>query len=142
MNGVDLWINNAGVSTSRYAPLVETTTENITQVDSRHHVQLIRHQVITTNVIGTLFATQTALKASLMQQSPVKIILVDGAGSNQSATPNYLTYGFSKAGIPQLMKSLLAEISSDPRLAHVSIHTISPGTQLLSSYFVTCFTVL
>ena len=51
------------------------------------------------------------------------MFLLDGAGSRGTATANSATYGATKAAMPQLLRSLAAEVKGSP----VSVHLASPG---------------
>lgn len=51
------------------------------------------------------------------------MFLLDGAGSRGTATPKSTTYGSTKAAMPQLMRSLAAEVKQ----TKVSVHLVSPG---------------
>lgn len=52
-----------------------------------------------------------------------RIFLMDGAGSRGTATANSATYGSTKAAMPQLLRSLAAEVKQ----SKVSVHLASPG---------------
>lgn len=52
-----------------------------------------------------------------------RIFLIDGAGSRGTATANSATYGSTKAAMPQLLRSLAAEVKQ----SKVSVHLASPG---------------
>lgn len=52
-----------------------------------------------------------------------KVFLLDGAGSRGTATAQSATYGSTKAAMPQLLRSLAAEV----RQSKVSVHLASPG---------------
>lgn len=94
---VDIWINNAGISQQEKSRLVDTPSETI-------------DRIIRTNVLGTLHGTRNASRIIMTQGHPGHIFNVDGAGSRGMATPNFATYGFSKAGMPQLLSSLSKKI--------------------------------
>mmetsp|Transcript_16497 Transcript_16497/g.20384 ORF Transcript_16497/g.20384 Transcript_16497/m.20384 type:complete len:107 (-) Transcript_16497:1371-1691(-) len=82
-------------------------------------------QIILTNLVGAINGYKAA--AMNMQKnnktSKGHIFLMEGAGSLGRATPNFASYGVSKAGYLQLLKSLKAEAKE----IGVSVHTISPG---------------
>jgi len=122
---IDYWINNAGCSQSKNSPLTETDTNEI-------------KEIIDTNSFGTLIATKIALIAISKQEAITPnskkghIFIMDGAGSNGMSTPNFITYGMTKASYPQLLSSLLKENKNN----QIGIHLLSPGmvlTKLLLS---------
>ena len=65
------------------------------------------------------------------------LVNIDGAGSSGMTTPNFATYGYTKAGVPQLAATLNAELqraavgslshSSKAALQRIGVHTASPG---------------
>ncbi len=65
------------------------------------------------------------------------VVNIDGAGSSGMTTPFFATYGYSKAGVPQLMKTLNAELKraeseaatakGRAALQRIGVHTASPG---------------
>jgi NAD(P)-dependent dehydrogenase (short-subunit alcohol dehydrogenase family) len=110
MGGIDVVINNAGCNFSSYAPLEMHSADAIARI-------------IGTNVVGTLLCCREAIQGMKRQPAGGHIFNIDGAGSAQHATPSYAVYGCSKAGLPQLMRSLVAENQH----TGVGIHTASPG---------------
>ncbi|NVM02189.1 MAG: SDR family oxidoreductase [Candidatus Helarchaeota archaeon] len=108
LESIDIWINNAGI-TSDYLPLVELTEKNV-------------KSVIETNLLGTLYGCQVALKIMLRQNSG-KIFNIEGLGSDKYVIANLLPYITSKAAIPNLTKALKLEIKG----TKVQVHNISPG---------------
>lgn len=107
---VDIWVNNAGSSQIPKAPLADTAIEQI-------------QQIVGTNMLGTLLGSQAAIQTMRTQASGGKIFLVDGAGSRGTSTANTASYGSTKAAMPQLLRSLAAEVKK----TKVSVHLISPG---------------
>eukprot|EP01116_Phalansterium_solitarium_P019125 TRINITY_DN5255_c0_g2_i1.p2 TRINITY_DN5255_c0_g2~~TRINITY_DN5255_c0_g2_i1.p2 ORF type:complete len:324 (-),score=90.74 TRINITY_DN5255_c0_g2_i1:8-979(-) len=115
---LDLWINNAGVSLSTKLPLAECNPEDL-------------RSVVETNLLGTMYGCHAALKV-MLRKGRGHVFNMDGSGSWGNPTPNYAVYGASKAAIPQLTKSLVAETKG----TGVGVHTASPGmviTDLLLS---------
>lgn len=110
MGGIDVVINNAGCNFSSCAPLELHSADAIARI-------------VGTNVVGTLLCCREAIQCMKRQPAGGHIFNIDGAGSAQHATPSYAVYGCSKAGLPQLMRSLVAE----NRDTGVGIHTASPG---------------
>lgn len=107
---IDIWVNNAGVSQLPKAPLADTSVEEI-------------QQVISTNMLGALLGSKAAMQTMNAQPSGGRIFLIDGAGSRGTATANSATYGSTKAAMPQLLRSLAAEVKQ----SKVSVHLASPG---------------
>lgn len=73
------------------------------------------------------------------------VVNIDGAGSSGMTTPYFATYGYSKAGVPQLTKTLNAELKraegdaatakGRAALQRIAVHSASPGmvaTELLT----------
>lgn len=85
-----------------------------------------------TNVLGTIYATKAAITAMRSSGKPGKIVLMDGAGSNGMPTAGYLVYGFSKAGVPQLLGSLVRELKG----TSIMPIAVSPGIYSFLFYFV------
>lgn len=110
---VDVWINNAGYSSS-FQTFLQSSPEQL-------------QQVVTTNLLGTLLCSQQAIDLFQKQPQGGHLFNVDGAGADGSPTPMYAAYGATKAGIAQLSKSLQAELSKKEK---ASIHTLSPGMVL------------
>eukprot|EP00039_Didymoeca_costata_P004103 m.71337 g.71337 ORF g.71337 m.71337 type:complete len:313 (+) comp12237_c0_seq3:189-1127(+) len=108
---IDLWINNAGISQNVKAPLIETDTATL-------------QSCVETNLLGTLFGCRAALRVMLKQENGGHVFNVDGAGSRGNHTANTAVYGCTKAAVPQLGKSLSAELKSNK---NVGVHTLSPG---------------
>ena len=71
-------------------------------------------EIVATNL------SMTAVTMHMGIRDNAHVFNLIGAGSNGAATANYAMYGATKAGIEQLMQSLMAE-------GHKRIHTISPG---------------
>ena len=67
--------------------------------------------------------TQQAMVEASLPVAGGKVLLIDGAGSRGTATANSATYGATKAAMPQLLRSLAAELKGSP----VSVHLASPG---------------
>jgi chlorophyll(ide) b reductase len=79
-------------------------------------------------------ATQTKDKNALGYH----IFNMEGAGSDGMETRKYAAYGFTKAGLSQLTKTLNKEMSSNEKMKDkmIKVHTVSPGmvfTDLISS---------
>lgn len=115
--GIDVWINNAGISIDPKKPVHECSEKTL-------------RSVIDTNTMGTLFGCRAAIRTLIEQKKRDNkaghVFNMDGAGSNGMATPNFAIYGASKALLPQLMKSLVKETKS----YGIGIHTLSPGMMI------------
>jgi glucose 1-dehydrogenase len=105
---VDVWINNAGLSTG-FRPVSALTDEEIVRT-------------VNVNFVGTLRACRLVL-SRLIQQGGGILINVSGKGGRGSASPNLAVYAATKAAVSSLTKSLAEENKSQP----VSIHTLMPG---------------
>ncbi|KAK9861307.1 hypothetical protein WJX84_010189 [Apatococcus fuscideae] len=134
MGTVDVWVNNAGYS-GTFQNFLDATPEQLTQV-------------VGTNLGGSLLCMRAAMKLMAGQPKGGHIFTMDGAGADGQATPQYVAYGATKAGIRQLMRSLAAELRQPlaiggaypqpptagklpaGRPGGVGIHTISPGMVL------------
>lgn len=115
---MDVWINNAGVSQRPKASLRDTADSSISSI-------------INTNVLGYLWGCKNALQIMVAGGT---IFNVDGAGTSGMLTPMFASYGFSKAGLLQLMGTLNKE--NEACNNGIIIHTVSPGmvmTDLLLS---------
>jgi len=110
MGGVDIWINNAGSNGYTYETLFDTSPE-------------ILKEIVDTNVYGTLLCSRAAVLQMRKQKSGGHVFNMKGAGSDGNGTRKYAAYGFSKAGMKQLSKSLAAELKDEP----IGVHTLSPG---------------
>jgi short-subunit dehydrogenase len=116
MGSVDIWINNAGVSTRNL--LTDQTVDEI-------------RQTIDVNLLGTILCCRLVIPYMIQQQSGI-VINFEGAGSNGLLTPHYSVYGASKSAITQFTKS----ISNEYKDTDIRFCTISPGmvmTDLLMS---------
>jgi chlorophyll(ide) b reductase len=124
LGGVDVWINNAGVST--FGLLADAGEEEI-------------ESVVRANTLGTLLGARAALRlaaATATPSSPLHLFNMDGAGSDGGGTPRFAAYGATKASLAQLHRSLRAEIEACPTLSQglAAVHRLSPGmmtTELL-----------
>jgi len=112
MKEIDIWVNNAGTNGFEYDFLVNVSNEVI-------------ENVITTNVIGTLYGCKEAIKI-MTKQGKGKIFNLAGYGSKGMASPNLAAYGASKSSIPQLNKTLIKETKG----TSIGIHLLYPGMVL------------
>ncbi len=110
--GVDIWINNAGVSHPRQRA-GELREEDIERVAS-------------TNILGMMWATQVAMLGMAQQPEGGFIYNMEGYGSNGMINPGMGLYGASKFALTYFNKCLLAE----NRNSKVRICYLSPGIVL------------
>jgi NAD(P)-dependent dehydrogenase (short-subunit alcohol dehydrogenase family) len=85
---VDVWICNAGYSGS-FKPFLASDPAAL-------------EAVVKTNLLGTLLCVREASKLMLQQQLGGHIFMMDGAGADGSATPQYAAYGEGGAGASNL----------------------------------------
>lgn len=109
---VDIWINNAGVSNilTPFWELDPALMENL----------------VKTNLLGTLYGSQVALRGMLAQGSGA-LYNMEGFGSRGKRTqPGLTLYGTTKAAIAFLDASLVKELKGKPIL----FGSLSPGMVL------------
>lgn len=105
---VDVWINNAGLS-SGFRPLDELTTQEISDV-------------INVNLTGLMYGCRIVVPYFIKQGGGV-VLNMSGKGGRGEASPNLAAYSATKAAITNLTASLAQENKSYP----ISIHTVIPG---------------
>jgi NAD(P)-dependent dehydrogenase (short-subunit alcohol dehydrogenase family) len=105
---VDVWINNAGVSSPR-VPLADADPAHI-------------RQVIDTNVTGILLASRVALRG-MREQGGGQLWNMEGFGSGGQVQPGMAVYGASKRAVNYLNKALQKEVEG----SEVQVCTLSPG---------------
>ena len=104
-NGLDVVINNAGVSIP--ASMMNTTLE-------------IWQRTLSVNLTGVFIVSQRAASRMLNQGSGAIINIASVSG--MIGMPNYLSYNVSKAGVIELTKTLALELSPSIR-----VNAICPG---------------
>lgn len=109
---VDVWICNAGYS-GAFKPFLAAEPSAI-------------ESVVKTNLLGTLLCAREAGRLMLTQELGGHIFMMDGAGADGSATPQYAAYGATKASFPQLAATLGRELDR----TQVGVHVLSPGMML------------
>jgi len=119
---VDIWVNNAGVSSSR-KPLHEADAKDI-------------RDVIETNLLGAIVGSRVALRGFLAQGanesgSAGSLWNMEGFGSNGMTSPGIAPYGASKRAVTYLSKALLKETKDLP----VEVGRLSPGIVLTDLLF-------
>ena len=113
---VDVWINNAGVSTPR-VPLREADPAAI-------------KQLVEINLSGLLLANQLALRG-MHQQGFGQIWNMEGFGSGGQVQVGMCAYGATKRAVNYINKALQKELADSA----VQVCTLSPGivvTELLT----------
>ena len=107
--GVDVWINNAGISAPR-KPLVEVPEETVSAV-------------VATNLVGA--ANGCAVAIAGMQQQPAGgwVWNMEGFGSNGQKQVGLATYGASKRAVTYLTETLVKEVDG----SNVKVGFLSPG---------------
>jgi short-subunit dehydrogenase len=105
---VDIWINNAGTSNSRFAigALEQDDVEAVPR----------------TNIAGTMNGSHVALKG-MMAQGDGDIYNFEGFGSNGSKQKGMSLYGASKNAVTYFTKAMIAETKNGP----VRVGYLSPG---------------
>jgi NAD(P)-dependent dehydrogenase (short-subunit alcohol dehydrogenase family) len=107
--GVDIWINNAGVSHPRQRAGAMRA----------EHINTVQE----TNLLGMMLATQVAMRGMSAQPGGGLIYNMEGFGSNGMTTPGMSMYGASKFALTYFNKALLSET----RDSKVRICWLSPG---------------
>ncbi|WP_419918806.1 SDR family NAD(P)-dependent oxidoreductase [Candidatus Poriferisocius sp.] len=106
--GIDVWINNAGVSIER-KPLWEQSDTALAEV-------------VETNLTGALLASKTAI-ANMVQQGHGQVWNTEGFGSDGASQPGMVAYGATKRAVRYLRKALLKDTADTP----VQVCIVSPG---------------
>jgi NAD(P)-dependent dehydrogenase (short-subunit alcohol dehydrogenase family) len=105
---VDIWINNAGVN----APRTEFWNTDEAAI----------HSAIHTNLIGTMYGCQVAIRGMLAQAGG-QVWNMEGFGSNGKFMPGFTLYGTTKSAVTYFTQSLIREVEG----TLVQVGTISPG---------------
>jgi NAD(P)-dependent dehydrogenase (short-subunit alcohol dehydrogenase family) len=106
--GVDVWVNNAGLSSgSRY--LHELAAGEIAEI-------------VNVNLTGVLLACRLVIPYFVARGGGVLINLT-GKGGRGDASPYTTTYAATKAAVTSLTRSLAKEYGDHP----ISIHAVVPG---------------
>jgi short-subunit dehydrogenase len=105
---VDIWINNAGMSNTRFpiGRLPQNEVEAVTEV----------------NLIGTMNGAQVALKG-MTEQGHGALYNFEGFGSNGMKQMGMSLYGCTKFGLTYFTKALIKETENSP----VIVGYMSPG---------------
>lgn len=114
---IDIWINNAGMATSRHQ--VHELPEALTR------------SLITGNMLGTTFGSQVAVSGFRKQGKGALYNVLGGSFDGKRLVPNMGVYSSTKAGIHLLTKYLVDE-NKDSELV---IGSISPGMLITENWF-------
>lgn len=107
--GVDIWINNAGVS-NRRANVNELRPEEMAEV-------------VNTNLTGSFNGCRVAIEGMRKQENGGAVYVFEGFGSNGMTMPGLTPYGSTKRAITYLARSLAKEV----RGSKVIVGALSPG---------------
>lgn len=105
---VDIWINNAGI-TSDQKPFWQLTPEEI-------------NRVVATNLEGTMFGSRTALRG-MIDQGGGALYNMEGLGSDGRRVEGLTLYGTTKRAVNYLNQALIEEAAGTP----VLVGSLSPG---------------
>ena len=106
--GVDVWVNNAGMSIER-GPLWEQPDRDLATL-------------VDTNLTGALLASKTAI-ANMLRQGHGQVWNTEGFGSDGATQPGMAAYGATKRAVRYLQRALLKDTAGTP----VQVCTVSPG---------------
>jgi NAD(P)-dependent dehydrogenase (short-subunit alcohol dehydrogenase family) len=116
---IDIWINNAGVAHA------ETEVWNYTPEEI--------NEVIKTNVTGTIYGANVAMKG-MRKQGFGSIYNLEGLGSDGRVIKGMALYGTTKSAVSYLTKALAKEAQGTP----IIVGGIRPGmtaTKLITSQY-------
>ncbi|MBP8252876.1 MAG: SDR family oxidoreductase [Herpetosiphon sp.] len=105
---VDIWVNNAGMSTAN-KPLWEQNPNDI-------------NAVVQTNMTGLMYGCSVAI-GGMLKQGYGWVYNMEGLGSNGMITPGMLVYGSTKSALTYLTEGLVKETKKTP----VKVGFLSPG---------------
>lgn len=106
---VDIWINNAGMTTRKQV-LTDLPDAEIAAV-------------VHSNLTGLLYGCQVAIRGMRSQPGGGRIFNMEGFGSDGLTQPGMTVYGATKRAVRYLTKSLVKECAGTP----VRVGTASPG---------------
>ena len=106
--GVDIWINNAGISIRR-KPLWEQSDDDLARV-------------VTANLTGTLFGLKVAI-TEMLAQGHGQVWMTEGFGSDGATGSGMAAYGATKRAVRYLRKAMRADLAGTA----VQVGTLSPG---------------
>ena len=114
--GVDIWINNAGMSIER-KPLWEQSDDAL-------------EGLVATNLTGALYGSKVAIR-NMVDQGHGQVWNTEGFGSDGATQVGMVAYGSTKRAIRYMQKGLRKDTADTP----VQVCTVSPGivvTELLT----------
>ncbi|MGI9622542.1 MAG: SDR family NAD(P)-dependent oxidoreductase [Acidimicrobiales bacterium] len=106
--GVDVWINNAGVSIKRL-PLWEQSDDDL-------------QAIVATNLTGALLASKVAIR-NMIDQGHGQVWNTEGFGSDGATQTGMVAYGSTKRAVRYMQKGLRKDTADTP----IQVCTISPG---------------
>ena len=107
--GVDIWINNAGISNRRI---------NVSDLPPEELAE-----VVDTNLLGSFNGCRVAINGMREQSSGGAVYLFEGFGSNGMTSAGFTPYGATKRAITYMVRSLAKEL----RGSNVIVGALSPG---------------
>ena len=110
LGGVDVWINNAGTNAYKRGNTADLTAGEI-------------KTIVDTNVIGTMYGSQMAIRAMRNNEEGGVVINLEGSGLNAPSVPGYAVYESTKQAIGHFSECLRSEV----RDLRVNVCTLSPG---------------
>jgi NAD(P)-dependent dehydrogenase (short-subunit alcohol dehydrogenase family) len=117
---VDIWINNAGMS----GPQTEVAEYTSTQV----------REVVDTNLVGLIMASQVAVKG-MLEQGNGSIYNMEGMGSDGRMHDGLILYGVTKYGLSYFTRGLVKETEG----TSIIVGSIRPGmivTDMIKDQYV------
>ncbi|MGI9608497.1 MAG: SDR family NAD(P)-dependent oxidoreductase [Acidimicrobiales bacterium] len=114
--GVDIWINNAGMSIERKR-LWEQSDEAL-------------NGLVRTNLTGAIFGSKVAIR-NMLEQGSGQVWNTEGFGSDGATQTGMVAYGSTKRAVRYMQKGLRKDTADTP----VQVCTVSPGivvTELLT----------
>lgn len=106
--GIDVWINNAGISLRR-APIWDQEAEDI-------------RRVLDVNLYGTMAGSHVAI-VGMLEQGHGQVWLMEGFGSDGRSRAGMAAYGASKRSVRYLVKALGADVDGTA----IQVNAVSPG---------------
>ena len=110
MGGVDVWINNAGTNAYKRGTVADLTPGDVASI-------------VDTNLIGTVYGSQMAIRAMKDNERGGVIINLEGSGLNAPSVPGYAVYESTKQAIGHFSDCLRSEV----RDMNIHVCTLSPG---------------
>jgi short-subunit dehydrogenase len=114
---IDIWINNAGMASSRHS--IHDLPEDLTRT------------LISSNMLGTTFCSQVAISGFRQQGSGALYNMLGGSFDGKRLVPNMGVYSSTKSAIHLLTKYLIEENKDQD----IVIAMISPGMLITENWF-------